>query len=116
MSLFNWQCLNFRSHGITSHTVHSPVIVPLYFPAPIQTCMFTVITSQTSEILQMQQLQASHCICQTTASSLPPIGAISFNHQTISSALLLAIVHVFPCISVGLICPWTLFTKNWKHI
>jgi len=67
-------------------------------------------------------------ICQTIASSLPPPGAISFDHQTISSALVLAAVHildsqpsllpehtfviVFLHMSVDLICPSTPFTEN----
>jgi len=56
----------------------------------------------------------------------------SFDHQTISSALLLALVHVLEIehsplpdhtfgivithMSIDLICPWTVFTGNWKLI
>jgi len=35
-----------------------------------------------------------HCICQTIASQLPPLGAITFDHQTISSAVSLVPVHI----------------------
>ena len=35
-----------------------------------------------------------HRICQTIASSLPSASAVSFDHETISSALLLVLVHV----------------------
>jgi len=64
------------------------------------------------------------CICQTIVSSLPPPGAVSFNHQIVPSALSLAQVHVseiqpsplpdhafgtvFPHMSIGSTCPWTL--------
>ena len=64
-----------------------------------------------------------HRICQTTASSSPPPGAVSYDHQTISSAPspppthVWAIEHSLPLghafgtvflhISVDLICRWT---------
>jgi len=67
-------------------------------------------------------------ICQTIASSLAPSGAVSFDHQTLSSALSLVPVHVleiehsllpdhafgtaFLHMSVDLICPWTFSVSN----
>jgi len=66
--------------------------------------------------------------CQLIATT----GAISLNHQTISSAMLSALLHVleiepspltdhalaivFPHTSIGLICPWIPFIGNPKHI
>jgi len=65
------------------------------------------------------------------ACSLPPLGAVSFDHQTISSALSFVPVHVleiehsllsdhvfgtvFLHMSVNLICPWTPSAANWKR-
>jgi len=64
-------------------------------------------------------------VCQTIASSLPPPGAVSFDHQTISSALsLLPVQHslllghafgtVFLHVSFGLICPCNTFSHKLK--
>jgi len=65
---------------------------------------------------------------QVIASSLTPPGTVSFDCPSASSALLSALIHileiehlllpdrafgiVFPHMSIGLICPWTPFTRK----
>jgi len=47
-----------------------------------------------SDLIQQLTLHDCLLICQTTTSSLPPLGTISFDHQIISGALSLVPVHV----------------------